>query len=120
MHPPAAVIAAQYLDYPAYLARLRTVPVQDLLKRAVGEPYDALEIPADPGQTIIAYSAEPGSAAHQALGILASWAATQPRAGRLNTAEPPDGHTPGSPATAPGPDARAAAGRIPLSNNIRR
>jgi hypothetical protein len=44
--------------------------------------YDALEIPADPGQTIIAYSAEPGSAAHEALGILASWAATQPRAGQ--------------------------------------
>ncbi len=35
----AAVIAAQHLDYPAYLARLRTVPVQDLLKRATGEPY---------------------------------------------------------------------------------
>ena len=35
----AAVIAAQHLDYPAYLARLRTVPVQDFLKRATGEPY---------------------------------------------------------------------------------
>jgi tetratricopeptide (TPR) repeat protein len=35
----AAVIAAQHLDYPTYLARLRTVPVQDLLKRAIGEPY---------------------------------------------------------------------------------
>ena len=35
----AAVIAAQHLDYPAYLARLRTVPMQDLLKRATGEPY---------------------------------------------------------------------------------
>ncbi len=35
----AAAIAAQHLDYPAYLARLRTVPVQDLLKRATGEPY---------------------------------------------------------------------------------
>jgi hypothetical protein len=35
----AAVIAAQHLDYPAYLARLRIVPVQDLLKRAIGEPY---------------------------------------------------------------------------------
>ena len=35
----AAVIAAQHLDYPTYLVRLRTVPVQDLLKRAVGEPY---------------------------------------------------------------------------------
>jgi tetratricopeptide (TPR) repeat protein len=35
----AAVIAAQHLDYPTYLARLRTVPVQNLLKRAIGEPY---------------------------------------------------------------------------------
>src|SRR5206468_1092509 len=38
--------------------------------------YDALEIPADPGQTIITYSAEPGSTARDALDILASWAAT--------------------------------------------
>ena len=35
----AAVIAAQHLDYATYLARLHTVPVQDLLKRAPGEPY---------------------------------------------------------------------------------
>ena len=35
----AAVIAAQHLDYPAYLARLRTVPVQDSLRRTTGEPY---------------------------------------------------------------------------------
>jgi len=35
----AAVIGAQHLDYPAYLARLRIVPVQDSLKRTAGEPY---------------------------------------------------------------------------------
>lgn len=35
----AAVIAARHLDYPAYLARLRAAPVQELLKRAAGEPY---------------------------------------------------------------------------------
>jgi tetratricopeptide (TPR) repeat protein len=35
----AAVIGGQHLDYPAYLARLRTVPVQDLLTRPVAEPY---------------------------------------------------------------------------------
>jgi transcriptional regulator with XRE-family HTH domain len=39
--------------------------------------YDALEIPADPGQTIVAYTAEPGSPSQQALSLLASWAATQ-------------------------------------------
>jgi transcriptional regulator with XRE-family HTH domain len=38
--------------------------------------YDALEIPADPGLTIIAYTAEPGSPARQALDLLASWTAT--------------------------------------------
>ena len=38
--------------------------------------YDALEIPADPGLTIIAYTAEPGSPARRALDLLASWAAT--------------------------------------------
>jgi transcriptional regulator with XRE-family HTH domain len=38
--------------------------------------YDALEIPADPGLTIIAYTAEPDSPARQALDLLASWAAT--------------------------------------------
>jgi transcription regulator MmyB-like protein len=35
--------------------------------------YDALEIPADPGQTIVAYSAPSGSAARKALDQLASW-----------------------------------------------
>jgi len=57
--------------------------------------YDALEIPADPGQTIIAYSAEPGSAAHDALGILASWAATRHQTGQLDTVHPADRHAPG-------------------------
>jgi transcriptional regulator with XRE-family HTH domain len=42
--------------------------------------YDALEIPADPGQTIVAYTAEPGSPSQQALNLLASWAAAQDEA----------------------------------------
>jgi transcriptional regulator with XRE-family HTH domain len=56
--------------------------------------YDALEIPADPGQTIIAYGAEPGSAARDALGILASWAATHHQTDQLGAAHPADGHAP--------------------------
>ncbi len=35
--------------------------------------YEALELPADTGLTIITYTAEPGSAAHDALSFLASW-----------------------------------------------
>jgi hypothetical protein len=34
--------------------------------------YDALELPADPGQTIVAYTADPDSPAQQALNLLAS------------------------------------------------
>jgi len=56
--------------------------------------YDALEIPADPGQTIIAYSAEPGSAARDALDILASWAATQHQAGQPEMTHPADTNAP--------------------------
>jgi transcriptional regulator with XRE-family HTH domain len=37
--------------------------------------YEALELPADPGLTIIAYTAKPGSPARQALDVLAAWAA---------------------------------------------
>jgi tetratricopeptide (TPR) repeat protein len=35
----AAVIESQHLGYPAYLARLRAVPMQDYLKRTAGDPY---------------------------------------------------------------------------------
>jgi tetratricopeptide (TPR) repeat protein len=35
----AAVIAVQHLDYPTYLARLRSKPVDESLKRTTGEPY---------------------------------------------------------------------------------
>ncbi|MFJ2186873.1 helix-turn-helix transcriptional regulator [Kitasatospora sp. NPDC087861] len=38
--------------------------------------YEALELPADTGLTIMAYSAEPATPAHDALNLLASWAAT--------------------------------------------
>jgi transcriptional regulator with XRE-family HTH domain len=45
--------------------------------------YDALELPADPGQTIVAYSAEPGSPARHALDLLASWTSTPDQAPAL-------------------------------------
>jgi transcriptional regulator with XRE-family HTH domain len=49
--------------------------------------YEALALPADPGLTMITYTAEPGSASQDALDFLASWAATldQPE-----TAQAPD------------------------------
>jgi hypothetical protein len=35
--------------------------------------FDAMELPADTGLTLTAYSAEPGSPSGQALTFLASW-----------------------------------------------
>ncbi|MER7273835.1 helix-turn-helix transcriptional regulator [Dactylosporangium sp. NPDC000244] len=53
--------------------------VQHFHHRAVGDldlDYDALELPADPGLTIVAYTARPGTPAHQALHLLDTWTAT--------------------------------------------
>ncbi len=38
--------------------------------------YEALDLPGDPGQRILVYSAEPGSRSDEALALLASWAST--------------------------------------------
>lgn len=38
--------------------------------------FDAMDLPADPGLTLTAYSAEPGSPSADGLRLLASWAAT--------------------------------------------
>jgi transcriptional regulator with XRE-family HTH domain len=39
--------------------------------------YNRIALPADPGLTIIAYTAEPGSKSAEAFSLLASWAATE-------------------------------------------
>jgi transcriptional regulator with XRE-family HTH domain len=39
--------------------------------------YNRIELPADPGLAIIAYTAEPGSRSAEAFSLLASWAATE-------------------------------------------
>jgi hypothetical protein len=46
--------------------------------------YDAMELVADPGLTMVVYTAEPGSKSEEALNLLASWSAT------LELAEPAD------------------------------
>jgi transcriptional regulator with XRE-family HTH domain len=38
--------------------------------------FESLDLPGDPGQKMLVYSAEPGSPSHQALQLLASWAST--------------------------------------------
>ncbi|KQX65113.1 helix-turn-helix transcriptional regulator [Streptomyces sp. Root1310] len=47
---------------------------------AVGEitlDFDAMELPAQPGLTLTAYSSAPGTPDHDALRLLATWAATE-------------------------------------------
>lgn len=39
--------------------------------------FEAMDLPADPGLSLVIYSAEPGSASADGLALLASWAATQ-------------------------------------------
>jgi transcriptional regulator with XRE-family HTH domain len=39
--------------------------------------YNRIEVPADPGLMVVVYTAEPGSRSHEALNLLASWAATE-------------------------------------------
>lgn len=52
--------------------------------------YEAMELTADPGLTLHAFTAEPGSASADALNVLASWAATlgQAPASHYQAAEP--------------------------------
>lgn len=56
--------------------------------------YEAFELPADPGQRMNIYTAEPSTPSHQALNLLASWASTpseaaSTKAGDSATAERP-------------------------------
>ena len=68
--------AAHDVDY----YRSGTQPFHHPLVGDLTLDYDALELPADPGLSIIAYTAEPGSPSRQALDLLASWTATPDQA----------------------------------------
>jgi hypothetical protein len=52
--------------------------------------FDAMDLPADPGLTLTAYSAEPGSPSEDGLRLLASWTAT------VTTTKAAADHTPTS------------------------
>jgi transcriptional regulator with XRE-family HTH domain len=49
--------------------------------------YEAFELPADRGQRILVYTAEPGSPSHAALDLLASWTSTPSAASAADPAE---------------------------------
>src|SRR5215216_1638254 len=64
----------------AHNVRLHTKGVKQFNHPIVGElelSFNWLKLSADPGLMIVAYTAEPGSRSAEALGLLASWAATE-------------------------------------------
>jgi transcriptional regulator with XRE-family HTH domain len=60
--------------------------------------YERLELPADPGLALVAYSAEPGSASEAALAELARWANTRARHVERRATIQPEGQNPTVPA----------------------
>jgi hypothetical protein len=49
--------------------------------------YEVMELPADPGLSLVVYGAEPGSPSQDALRLLASWAATLDQPEQAETAQ---------------------------------
>ncbi|GAA3339583.1 helix-turn-helix transcriptional regulator [Amorphoplanes nipponensis] len=73
----------------AHDVRLHQTGTKHLRHPLVGDlklGFEAMPLPADPGLTLTAYSAEPGSPAQDALRLLASWSA--PAEDRLSETEP--------------------------------
>ena len=57
--------------------------------------FEAMPLPADPGLTLTAYTAEPGTPSHDGLRLLASWAATSAEAEDEDEKAPQDIDTQG-------------------------
>jgi transcriptional regulator with XRE-family HTH domain len=63
----------------AHAIRAMHTGVRHLLHPVVGDlalTFEAMELKADPGLTVLVFSAEPGSTSEEALRLLGSWAAT--------------------------------------------
>ena len=72
----------------AHNVRLHRKGVKQFNHPMVGElelSFNRLEVSADPGLMIVAYTAEPGSRSAEALRLLASWAATEETGGPAPT-----------------------------------
>jgi transcriptional regulator with XRE-family HTH domain len=72
----------------AHDVRIHATGVKLLRHPVVGDldlPFEALPLAAGSSWNLVAYTPEPGSAAHDALALLASWAATETQAGPTDT-----------------------------------
>ncbi|MET3935621.1 transcriptional regulator with XRE-family HTH domain [Arthrobacter sp. OAP107] len=71
--------------------RLHRTGVKPFHHPVVGDfelTFQAMQLPGDDGLTLIAYSAEPGTRGHDALNLLATWAATARSEAGLKTPDP--------------------------------
>ena len=63
----------------AHNVRIHTTGVKLIHHPVVGDldlPFDSFPIPAEPAQSLLTYTTEPGSPSHDALSLLASWTAS--------------------------------------------
>jgi len=56
--------------------------------------FESLDLPGDPGQTLLVYTAEPNSPSQQALNLLASWTSTQDPVVAVDAPEELSAHQP--------------------------
>jgi transcriptional regulator with XRE-family HTH domain len=80
------------IRWAAHDVRLHRTGAKHFRHPVVGEldlAFDAMELPADSGLTLTAYTAEPGSAAAEKLTLLASWAAPLPEPGSTSAPDRP-------------------------------
>jgi hypothetical protein len=71
------------IRWAAHNVKFHRTGVKRLHHALVGDltlTYEALELPADAGQRMLVYTAEPDSASQEALNLLASWTSTPNRA----------------------------------------
>jgi hypothetical protein len=63
----------------AHNVRIHTTGVRLIPHPLVGDlelPFESLPLPAEPGQSLLVYTAEPESSSQDALNLLASWTST--------------------------------------------
>jgi transcriptional regulator with XRE-family HTH domain len=81
------------IRWAAHNVRLHRTGFKDIHHPVVGDlhlAFEAMDLPADPGLSIVAYSAEPGSSSEDALRLLASWSATLDQTEVANAREAPE------------------------------
>ena len=66
----------RWAAHPVRAYQTGTQPFHHRLVGPLDLSYEAFELPADTGQTLIVYTAQPDSPAQEALNLLASWSIT--------------------------------------------